>query len=739
MLKYLVQNIKYRIMVIAFLLAVSCFLTYYFHNVHGIGTVFSHFFYIPIILASIWWKRKGLLIALFLAAILIFSHIFLREDVATANDFFRSILLIVIACVVAFLSERIAKTEKKLQKTSAYLEKLFNYANAPIIVWSPDLKITRFNHAFERLTGFKANKVIGNKLQLLFPKANYNDSLKKIIHTLNGEYWETVEIPILDKSGQTRLVIWNSANIYSEDGLTHIATIAQGMDITERKQAEKALLQAKEELEDRVIERTRELSGINKSLNKEIEERKQAEEFAKSSERRWCDSFNSLEDVMLIIDKDYNIININNIGLTLLGKSREEAIGQKCYKTVYNGDKPGKFCPIIQALKTKKVESIECYIGCFDKHFSIKVSPIFDENGEITKFVNLMMDITEKKDTELELKKSEKLYRETINHLPLHLAVTNQEGKYLVWNKYSEKMLGYKAIEVLEKITLNDIMIDNYRAEEIYSEALQKGFFDKNIKLKNKNGNTLSTHLRVIPLFDQDHLFTGFIGMAEDLTLLENSKKRIASLSEELVQSQENERRRLSAELHDEASSVIVSLKYYANIIKKLLSQKKYKETSHYLDLTVDTYNKLASELRRLCYNLYPANINQTGVLYALNDYIEKIKMYSNLKINYTVSSSVEDTNVVIKTTLYRIIQEAITNVIRHSNAKKVSIALVKKDNQLKLKIFDNGDGFDLNTVDENKYGLRNIRDRVEELNGNVIIQTSEGNGTSLKIEIPDA
>ena len=100
-------------MVIVILLAVSCFLTYYFHNVHGICTVFSHSFYRPIILSSIWWKRKGLLVALFLAALLIVGHIFLREDVATANDFFRSILLMVTAFMVAFLSERIAKIEKK--------------------------------------------------------------------------------------------------------------------------------------------------------------------------------------------------------------------------------------------------------------------------------------------------------------------------------------------------------------------------------------------------------------------------------------------------------------------------------------------------------------------------------------------------------------------------------------------------------------------------------------------------
>ena len=126
------------------------------------------------------------------------------------------------------------RAEEALRETNEYLRNLLDYANAPIIVWDPNFRITRFNHAFERLTGRIEREVIGQHLVILFPEASREDSLEQIKKTLAGERWETVEIPILHVSGETRIVLWNSANIVGPQG-TIISTIAQGQDITERK------------------------------------------------------------------------------------------------------------------------------------------------------------------------------------------------------------------------------------------------------------------------------------------------------------------------------------------------------------------------------------------------------------------------------------------------------------------------------------------------------------------------
>ncbi|KAF5417933.1 MAG: Methanogenesis regulatory histidine kinase FilI [Candidatus Methanophagaceae archaeon] len=105
---------------------------------------------------------------------------------------------------------------------------------------------------------------------------------------------------------------------------------------------------------------------------------------------------------MLIIDKDYNIEKINDNGLKLLGKSKEEVIGQKCYQVISGADSPSEDCPCMKSLETKKAESFDLYEKRSGKYFSVMNSPVFDEKGEITKFVDIWRDISERKRMEME-------------------------------------------------------------------------------------------------------------------------------------------------------------------------------------------------------------------------------------------------------------------------------------------------------------------------------------------------
>jgi len=159
-----------------------------------------------------------------------------KEELECANEELRS------------NNEELQRLSRSLHETQDYLENLINYANAPIIVWDPNFTITRFNRAFERLSGYTASEVLGKRLSMLFPEESCEESLDKIKKTLEGEQWESVEIPILHKFGSVRIALWNSANIY-DDNKCLLATIAQGQDITRRKQTEQELEEAKAQAE----------------------------------------------------------------------------------------------------------------------------------------------------------------------------------------------------------------------------------------------------------------------------------------------------------------------------------------------------------------------------------------------------------------------------------------------------------------------------------------------------------
>ena len=175
---------------------------------------------------------------------------------------------------------------ESLRETRDYLENLLEYANALVIVWDPASRITRFNRAFEHMTGYAADEVIGRELNLLFPEASRGESLGKISRTLGGEHWESVEIPILRKDGAVRVALWNSANVHAADGATVVATIAQGQDITERKKVEEEI---------------------------------------RSSEERFRLLFDSAMDGILLVDMENRKFKMGNRTIcTMLGYSREE-------------------------------------------------------------------------------------------------------------------------------------------------------------------------------------------------------------------------------------------------------------------------------------------------------------------------------------------------------------------------------------------------------------------------------
>lgn len=155
----------------------------------------------------------------------------------------------------------------------------------------------------------------------------------------------------------------------------------------------------------------KEYMQISSYLAVEIDERKKVEKALRKADEDWRNSFNALEEAMLIIDKDYNIENINNSGLALLEKSKEEIIGRKCYQVMHGEATPSQYCPFRQTLNNKRVESVERYDELFEKHFSIKSAPIFDEYGEVIKFVYFMSDITKRVESEAK----EKMLHQELN------------------------------------------------------------------------------------------------------------------------------------------------------------------------------------------------------------------------------------------------------------------------------------------------------------------------------------
>jgi PAS domain S-box-containing protein len=269
--------------------------------------------------------------------------------------------------VVRDITEK-REAELLLRESRNYLENLVNYANAPIIVWDPSFKITRFNHAFERMTGYEAREVIGKHLRVLFPAGSKDESLIMIDRTLKGEQWESVEIPIQRKDGLTRIALWNSANIRSDDGRTIIATIAQGQDITERKAVEKALDDTRKYLEN---------------------------------------LFDYANAPIIVWDPTFHITRFNHAFEHMTGLRASDVIGQDLSILFPPDSRDESIIKISQTLSGRHWDSVE--IPIMTKNGEVKVAlwnsaNIYAEDGRtLTATIAQGQDITERKDAEIRL------------------------------------------------------------------------------------------------------------------------------------------------------------------------------------------------------------------------------------------------------------------------------------------------------------------------------------------------
>ena len=194
-----------------------------------------------------------------------------------------------------------------------------------------------------------------------------------------------------------------------------------------------------------------------------LSQRRRAEDLLRQSERDWRDSFNALEDVMMIIDKDYNIESINDAGLALLGMSREELIGKKCYQVFFDRDGPREDCPCQPASKTKQVESVDRYEEKLDRYCTLKSAPIFDEKGEVVKFVDLRYDITERKQAEEALRESRKRHLDLVNLLPQTIFELDERGNLTFANRQGTLAFGYTLEDIQKGLNALEFFIPEDR------------------------------------------------------------------------------------------------------------------------------------------------------------------------------------------------------------------------------------------------------------------------------------
>lgn len=362
--------------------------------------------------------------------------------------------------------------------------------------------------------------------------------------------------------------------------------------------------------------------------------------------------------------------------------------------------------------------------------------------GKSVRMNGVMSDITERKRDEEALRQSEERLQLIMKSITDYAIITMDQHFIITgWNTGAENTFGYKAEEIIGKsseilYTPEDLK-NNIPRKEIIT-ALKKGFAEDNRRHIRKDGSKFIASGVITPI--QDGEIEGFVKITRDQTkIIEAEKiKREKELLQKLVNAQENERRRIARDLHDELGQLLTVLRL------KIDNTRQINTDNQSISANIDEMDLIAKRLDDgvdfLAWELRPASLDDLGLLTSLDKYIREWSYFSGITAEF-FSSSVKDLHFSpeVEINLYRIVQEALNNVHKYSNARKAEVMLEKRKGQLVLIIADDGVGFNPENMggSDKGIGLIGMKERASLIGGEFEIESAQNQGTTIYVRVP--
>jgi PAS domain S-box-containing protein len=375
-----------KLLIITILLVVSVLITHYFHAVLKIGTVFTHFFYIPVILSALWWQRKGLIVALILSAYLIISHYFFRGDEVTLNDYLRALSFLVISAVVGLLSERLRNTEEALQDSVRRYSAILDHMHDGVAVYQTNdggehFIINDINRAAEGIDRVSKAFVAGKDVMEIFPgfiDFGLLDVFRRVWRTGKAERYDCRFYM------DNRIQGWRENFVYR---LPSGEVVAVYCDRTKEKEAEEGIKQ---------------LAAIVESSN----------------------------DAIISLSPEGIILSWNRAAERIYGYQEEEIVGRSVFCLISPELQEEMTVNLARIKKGEKIEHYEVISIRKDGapiHVSLALSPITDPQDEVQAISIISRDITRRKKAEEALRKANEELEQKVEIRTLELRRVNED------------------------------------------------------------------------------------------------------------------------------------------------------------------------------------------------------------------------------------------------------------------------------------------------------------------------
>lgn len=461
-------------------------------------------------------------------------------------------------------------------------------------------------------------------------------------------------------------------------------------------------------------------------------------------------------DAMFVKDRRGQYLMINSACARFIGKSVAEVVGK---------DDSAFFSPetvaaiaqtdrkIMATQSTETHEEVVTLAGNTRMYLTTK-APYRDAAGKVVGVIGIAREITERKALEAERDRLFERPRLQIDRLPLAYVLMDAKHRVLDWNPAAEKVFGYAKEEALGKVCFELIQSRPQSRIRAMIRRVERGDMDAHTVNQNrtKDGRTVTCEWFNTPLMDSDGKFVGIISLAQDVTERQRfhrkqerlhreasaSRNRLRDLSRQLLEAQEIERRSVARELHDEIGQILTAVTFSLKRAKSASAVV----TERRIDESLETVQQAIQRVRDISIDLHPPVLDELGLVAALRWYLERQQEGTTCQIAFAAPPSEIAVPPVITGAGFRIVQEAVTNVLRHADAEHVWVELGWSAEGLQITVRDDGVGFDppevrRRLVAGRSFGVFGMQARVALLGGRFEINSAPQRGTELRVRLP--
>lgn len=587
-------------------------------------------------------------------------------------------------------------TNTALRENEAMFKGLFEHAQDAVIVVDQEGSILHTNQQTETLFGFSRHEMIGQNVEMLMPPAIQDIHRGRVAGIVESLHVQEVGKPLAlfgqRKDGTRFPVDINLGPLKVGD---HLAVLATVRDTTSRKQAEEAI-------------REREKLLTTAAASAPI-------------------AFFKVERsgiISLFLGRNLKQ-NVEMLGRSIYEVFSDIPLLIQCFERALSGE-----------TSTRVIESEDLIL-------EITFAPLQDETGEINAAVGVAADITRHRMVEEALRESEAHFRTIFQNALLGISLVDLHGWIVETNPAMQEKLGYPD-ELLRKKHFLDLVHpeDKPLAESLLTQMLkgEKEQFRVDLRLVGAETNVLMVRLAMSLFRSQDGTPVYGIVMVENITAQKQAEAELAELHRRLSESAELERLHLSQELHDGPLQDLQAIAFRISMLEEMVPDGDAQEEIGSLKAEL---SRVVQSLRSISGELRPPALAPFGLEKAIRSHAEHFQaQHPDISIHLHLASDGKNLSERVRLALFRIYQQSLANIANHANAKNVYITFALHEDQIELRIEDDGRGFDvpsrwIDLVRQGHFGLVGSMERAEAIGGKMEIQSTRGQGTTVQVLVP--